>query len=414
MIDRILQHKVQISIITSVFFLYFLNGIGALDISFRSGLDVNFNPRILASVISGTLQAPFQLQSLNLLLVLGTGIVLSFLLPLVTPVIAAIATVLVCIPHIYLATKNVQLIFPMEYSLLVILILFSMNALIIYFIETHSRQKIISIFGQYVPPQIVSEISRQPGLLSMEGESKRMTVFFCDLQNFTNVAEQLNPKQLAILLNEYFNEMTEILYRYGATIDKYVGDSIMAFWGAPLMQKDHAERAVLAALDMQAAIKLLAGSFIKRGWPGPAMGIGINTGLMNVGNMGSKYRIAYTVIGDAVNLAARIETLTRQYCVPTLVTESTKNECNSVVFREIDTVQVKGKHNLAKIYQPVCRLAEVTDELQKRLNLHQDGIDSYLKHDFETAARIFRQLHDSDGNDTLYPFMLKLLSSRDN
>jgi len=414
-IDKILQHKVRVTIIFCVFILYFLNGIGALDISFRTGIDLNFNLRILQSVISGIFRDIIAAQSISLVLMLIVGVVLSVVLPISTPLVAAIVTLLSAVPQlmINLASQNNSLIMPLEYCLLITLILFSINALLAYFIETHSRQKLLQIFGQYVPPEVVSRISRQPGALDMSGESKRMTVFFCDLQDFSNVAEQLNPKQLTLLLNEYFDEMTAILYRHGATIDKYIGDSIMAFWGAPLDQPDHAERAVSASFEMHVAIRKLSAGFIRKGWPGPTMGIGINTGLMNVGNMGSKYRVAYTVIGDAVNLAARIESLTRQYGVSTLVTEATKNECTNIVFREIDTVQVKGKHNAARIYQPVCMLADMTDEMNKRLTQHRIAIENYQNRDYDSAARIFRALRDTDRNDTLYPALLKLIASRD-
>jgi len=410
-IEKIQQHKSQIAIIAAVFLLYFLNGIGALDVSTRSGLTLNFNFQLLGTTLVNTLQNPLQLPSLNLVLVLVTGLALAVLLPILTPVIAAIVTLLFCIPHIYIGVTAhaTPLVFPMEYSLLTILILFSINALLIYFIETHSRQKILLAFGQYVPPDVVSIISKHPDKLNMESESKRLTVFFSDMQNFSNVAEQLNPKQLSMLLNEYFNEMTEILYRHGATIDKYIGDSIMAFWGAPLEQEDHAERAVLSALDMHSAVRKLSKRFIRKGWPGPIMGIGINTGTMNVGNMGSKYRVAYTVIGDAVNLASRIEALTRDYGVSTLVSEATRNDCNAVAFREIDTVQVKGKYNATRIYEPLCRISDMTALMKARLKLHEEGMESYANRDYESARKIFRQLHETDKNDGLYPVLLKML-----
>ncbi len=329
-----------------------------------------------------------------------TGIILSILLPILAPIYASLATILVATLHLYLSiSTSSQLLLPMEYSLLIILILYSTNALIVYFIQTHSEQKIINLFGQFVPPEIVTELSSQQGKLDMDGESKILAVFFCDLWRFSNVAEQLNPKQLTKLLNEYFVSLTEILYRHGATIDKYIGDSIMAFWGAPLQQLDHAQRAVSASFDMHKKIQLLSESFTRRGWPGPAMGIGINTGMMNVGNMGSKYRVAYTVIGDAVNIASRVETLTRKYQVPTLVSESTMAECPNFIFRSIDIVQVKGKHNLTKIYQPICRKSELTDDLRTKIKLHQEGIEYYLHSDYGKARGIFTELRDSYEDD---------------
>ncbi|MBF8270204.1 MAG: adenylate/guanylate cyclase with Chase sensor, partial [Gammaproteobacteria bacterium] len=193
-----------------------------------------------------------------------------------------------------------QTLVPMEYSLLTVLILYSVNVLISYFRVTHARQKIIEVFGQYVPPDVVSEINKHPGQVNMEGESRRLTVFFCDLQNFTGTAEQLNPKQLSALLNEYLSSMSEILFKHGATIDKYIGDSIMAFWGAPLPQADHARRAVLSSFAMHEKIQHLSEQFINKGWPGPKMGIGMNTGMMNVGNMGSRYATWVPGIGSLI------------------------------------------------------------------------------------------------------------------
>ncbi len=145
--------------------LYFFNGIGVLDINFRYEIDLNFNTRILQSVISGTFQHITTPQSLSLILMLITGVVLSVLLPMATPLVAALTTVLCSLPQLYinLAWQGPGLILPMEYSLLIILILFSINALMIYFIETHPRQKLLQVFGQYVPPQIVAQISRQAG-----------------------------------------------------------------------------------------------------------------------------------------------------------------------------------------------------------------------------------------------------------
>jgi adenylate cyclase len=414
-IDKIQQNKIRILIIFGIFILYFLNGIGALDFSLRYGAGVDFNLRVLSSVISGIGNNITHPGSISLLLILIAGTALSVLLPVIKPWVASVAVLFSALPQVYisLAIPAPGMIMPMEYSLLILLILFSINALLAYFIETHSRQKLVGLFGQYIPPQIVDQISRNPEALDMTGTSKRLTVFFCDLQNFSNVAEQLNPKQLTLLLNEYFDEMTTILHRHGATIDKYIGDSIMAFWGAPLEQPDHAARAVHAAFEMNLAIKKLSATFIKKGWPGPTMGIGINTGMMNVGNMGSKYRVAYTVIGDAVNLAARIESLTRQYGVPILVSEATMSECRDIVFRQIDTVQVKGKHNVARIFQPVCLKSELTDEMGKRLALHQKAIDCYQNRDYNEAARIYRALRDADRSDELYPALLKLISVRE-
>jgi adenylate cyclase len=397
-----------------IFMLFLLNGIGALDINIKYGFDINFNPQILTYILSSAIRVPFSTHSLDFILIVVTGLLLSSTLPLLSPIYAAFTTLFICIPQIYLytLTGNGQMIMPMEYSLIIILVLFSTNALISYFIETQSRQKIISVFGQYVPPEIVSELFAQPDAINMHGESRYMTVFFCDLKNFSQVAEKLNPKQLTLLLNEYFDSMTKILYQYAGTIDKYIGDSVMAFWGAPLIQNDHAERAVLAGFDMHKKIEQLSESFTSRGWPKPSMGIGINTGIMNVGNMGSSYRIAYTVIGDAVNIASRIESLTRKYKVPTLVSEATKNECKNIIFREIDTVQVKGKQKTTRIYQPLCRQTHLNEKVESLLERHHKGMEAYNNKDYILAHRTFVELQQDFVDDCYYPAILKIIDKR--
>ena len=414
MSEKLFQQKIQIIILLLTFFFFLLNGIGALDINIQNGIDINFNGQIITALITSSFEAPFSNESISFIMMLITGLILSIFLPVLNPVLASILTLALTIPQLYLnfSTNLSQVILPMEYSLLIILLLFSMNALLIYFVETHSRSKILTVFGQFVPPEVVSEICKNPEQVNLNGESRVMTVLFCDLQDFSNVAEQLNPKQLALLLNEYFNEMTEILFRYGGTIDKYIGDSIMAFWGAPIAQPDHAQNAVLASLDMVARISELSDVFISRGWPGPKMGVGINTGRMSVGNMGSKYLIAYTVIGDSVNLASRIESLTRNYRVPILVSESTMKECNDVVFREIDTVHVKGKFNATRIYQPLCRSVNSDENLQAWLNLHNRAIDAYRRLDNETALKLFQELKAMRPDDGYYPAIIKKCESR--
>ena len=281
------------------------------------------------------------------------------------------------------------------------------NILISYFIEINFKQKLITTFGQYIPPHLVKELSQQPDKLSLEGEAKILTVLFCDLKHFTSISEELNPKQLNILLNEYFTAMTEILFKYEGTIDKYIGDAIMAFWNAPTKQDAHAQRSVEAALEMSQAIQALSKSFIARGWPGLTMGVGINTGRANVGNIGSKYRMAYTAIGDAVNLASRIETLTRIYRVPILISEHTYEQLKGIMCREIDLVRVRGKQNLTRIFQPLCLENEVDNKLREKLILHKEAMELYHSEKYNNAIGLFKKLYELDNNDKYYKAIIK-------
>lgn len=409
--DLFRSHLIEIIIIFAVLLIFLGNAAGLLDISIKSGPFISV--RTIAAghaldYLSSLLTEP------DFLLLCFTGLILAVLLPVLTPVKASLLALISVVPPVLINITAVNRVtpVPMEYSLLTVLVMYTVNALVAYFQETHSRQKIIAIFGQYVPPEIVSEINKNPGQVSLDGESRKLTVIFCDLQNFSGAAEQLNPKQLAALLNEYLSAMSEILFRYGATIDKYIGDSIMAFWGAPIAQLDHAGKAVLAAFDMQEKIDILSERFIKRGWPGPKMGIGINTGMMNVGNMGSRYRIAYTVVGDAVNLASRLEGLTRVYHVPTIISEAVKNECAGILFRELDVVHVKGKHKLVRIYQPLCLLKDVDNTLHRQMKDHEQGIDDFHNERWSNARAVFKQLAMERKGDEYYQVMINKIDKK--
>ncbi|MGB1801398.1 MAG: adenylate/guanylate cyclase domain-containing protein, partial [Gammaproteobacteria bacterium] len=171
-------------------------------------------------------------------------------------------------------------------------------------------------------------------------------------------------------------------------------------------QEAHAQRSVEAALEMDIAIKELATTFISRGWPALSMGIGINTGRANVGNMGSKYRMTYTAIGDAVNLASRIESLTRSYRVPIIISEHTEKCLQDICCRELDQVKVRGKQHLTRLYQPLCKESEVDLQLKEKLILHQEALELYYEKKYKNAERLFKELYISDKNDKYYKAMV--------
>jgi adenylate cyclase len=400
-------HGLHSAVLLLVFLLFASSAIGLLEFSLRPGGGISLRGDMFFEP-GGGLRLPAVAQSPEFLLLAFAGLLLCVLLPLLPPIGAALATAAAAVPFVLLglSTARIHAPLPMEFSMLTIGVIFSVDVLIGYFRETRAKHQILNVFGQFIPPHVVAEIAKHPEQLNLEGEARRLTVFFCDLQNFSGVAEQLNPRQLTLLLNEYFNEMTDVLFRHGATIDKYIGDSIMAFWGAPLAQPDHARRAILASFEMHRGIKRLAEEFVRRGWPGPTMGIGINTGMMNVGNMGSRYRISYTVVGDSVNLASRLETLTRVYRVPTVVSEYTREECRDIAFRTLDVVQVRGKHNRTRIYEPLCEMKELSETMNARLVEHERAMEHLFAEQWPEAGKILQKLHDSDPGDRLYPVLL--------
>ncbi|MBF0506377.1 MAG: adenylate/guanylate cyclase domain-containing response regulator [Nitrospirae bacterium] len=211
--------------------------------------------------------------------------------------------------------------------------------------------ELITRFGQYVSPKLADEMSKNPGSFTMEGEKRKLTVLFAGVRDFTAISESLSPKELSKLMNKYMTAMTAIIQKHGGTLDKYIGAAIMAFWGAPLDDPEHARNAVLSALEMQQTMAALRPHFAERGWPELHIGIGLNTGMMSVGNMGSQFRVAYTVMGEAVNLGSRLEGVAKDMGVEIIVGEGTRNAVDDMVFRELDLIRVKGKEQPVAIYE---------------------------------------------------------------
>ena len=410
-------HLIKIFLVFVIFFLFFCNAVGILEIGWISKPDIfiSSNLQNLGNDNSVTQLEVFKSPEFFCLVIIGA--ILTFLLPMLNVMYASLLTFICMIPPFlmhYFAPQNyffsasTQPLIPLEYTYLMILVLFVVNNLISLFVEMRHKRLMIESFSHFIPPQIAEQISQRPADINMSGEAREMTVMFTDLVNFTNISERLNPTQLTGLLNSYFTEMTEVLYRYDATIDKYMGDSIMTFWNAPVLQPDHANRAIAACLEMHERVAELTTQFEQRGWPAPSMSVGINTGLMNVGNMGSKYRIAYTVVGDSVNIASRIENLTRFYKVPSVVSESTMQSADQFIFRELDNVAVKGKQHKIRIFEPLCPKGKENDKLLKKIQNHDIALKYYLEKNWIEARKKFENLYFDTG-DEYYQVMIKLI-----
>jgi adenylate cyclase len=248
--------------------------------------------------------------------------------------------------------------------LLLIASLFVLNLAWGYFFEFRKGRALVSRFGEYVAPELVAQMAENPEAYNMEGESRELTVLFVDVRGFTTISEGLAPKELREYINLYLTAMSEdIRSSHQGTLDKYIGDAVMAFWGAPVAFADHASRAVATALLMQQSAARLNQDFIQRGWPGLKIGIGLNSGTMHVGDMGSAIRRAYTVMGDAVNLGSRLEGITKVYGVGICVGEATRRAAPGYVYRELDLVRVKGKSEPVAIFEPVGRAGEVAQQV---------------------------------------------------
>ena len=243
--------------------------------------------------------------------------------------------------------------------------------------------------------------------VAMMGESREMTVLFSDVRNFTSISEGLTPQALRDLMNAYLTSMTEVIQEQRGTIDKYIGDAIMAFWGAPLNDAEHAAHGLQAALDMQRCIRALDGDFAKRGWPQLHIGVGLNCGEMNVGDMGSRFRRAYTVMGDAVNLASRLEGLTKEYGVGILVSENIVDAAQGYVYREVDRVVVKGRTEGIGIYEPLGKVGQVGETTLQELDRLHKAIEHYRKQRWDDAEAILKELSYAAPESKLYKLYLK-------
>ncbi|WP_324778640.1 CHASE2 domain-containing protein [Thiobacillus sedimenti] len=357
---------------------------------------VEIHAHLIAGMLDGTTRStPPWARDARLLAVLVLGTLLTLVLLRVGPIVGLLATValLALLLAAYAAAWSKSWVVPMAAPMLAVFGLYGLNTAYGFFAATRSKRQITRLFGQYVPPELADEMSRDPGHYTMEGQSRDMTVLFSDIRGFTNFSEKLPPTELAEVLNAYLSTMTRIVQEQRGTIDKYIGDAIMAFWNAPVDLADHATRAVATALAMQAALPQLNREFAARGWPELKIGIGVNTGRMSVGNMGSEFRMSYTVMGDAVNLGSRLEGITKQYGVGILVTQPTVDADPVHAFMKVDVVRVKGKETPVAIYEPLGPMATLAEAVREDAAAFAAAFAAYQKQDWDAAEAALRALN---------------------
>jgi adenylate cyclase len=373
---------------------------------------------IQATVTDGLLKNNFSYSpdwslgaELSLTVVLGC--LFAFIFPYLGPRVLTLLIFFIPFALIMIDTwlwNKTGLILSILYPILLTLIIGMLNVIFGYFFETRRRERLKDMFGQYVPEEHIDEMLKSSGDYGLFGEDRDMTVLFADIRQFTAISEKLSAAQLKELLNEVFTPMTEIIFKYRGTIDKYVGDLIMAFWGAPLKNKHHAQNGIATALDMQDKIKALSPTLTAKGWPEIKIGIGLNSGIMSVGDMGSKYRRNYTVLGDAVNLASRIESLTKHYGVSIIVSEHTQKAQHRFVFRQLDKVQVKGIEKGINLFEVVCRKHDLTPALENELQLNDRALNYYFQQKWESSRKLFAQLTQDKPHKKLYKLYLARLA----
>ncbi|MEJ8845214.1 adenylate/guanylate cyclase domain-containing protein [Variovorax rhizosphaerae] len=303
------------------------------------------------------------------------------------------------------------LVLPIASAMLMMAMAFAVNMGWGYFVEERGRRGLANLFGTYVPPELVEKMLERPGQYSMRAESKELTVMFCDMRGFTHLSEQLSPQELQEFLNTVFNRLTQVINRYGGTVDKYMGDCVMAFWGAPVDAPNHAALAVQAAIDMAASIRELSQQNRQAGRPEVSVGIGINTGVMSVGDMGSAVRRSYTVVGDAVNLASRLEGLGSTYGETVVASEATMQAAPLFAWQELDRVRVKGRHQAVTIYSPAGRAAGMTEDEENHLRLWTRMLGAYQTQQPDEAQTALDLLLARDAKKVLYRLYAERLAS---
>jgi adenylate cyclase len=367
-----------------------------------------------ANLISGALDhtikyRPPEALAIAVLTVLLVGVPLALLVPFLSALTATLvfaALFLAVLGANLWAWQAQNFVLPIAGPLLMLAALYVVNMVYGYFTETRSRRLITGLFGTYVPKEIVAEMAMHPGEYSMRGESREMTVLFSDIRDFTSISESLTPEGLKDLINTYLTRMTQCIQDRRGTIDKYIGDAIMAFWGAPVPDARHARHALECGLDMQRALRTLDPFFAKKGWPALHIGVGVNCGRMSVGDMGSRFRRSYTVMGDAVNLASRLEGLTKEYGVGVLVSEHVVAQVPSYVYREVDRVRVKGKLQGIAIFEPVGRAGKVDADTAGKVERFHQALEDYRKQRWDEAEALLKALADDSPATKLYKLYL--------
>jgi len=368
---------------------------------------------IHANLIRGILDReikhrPWYTAGAEVLLLAFFGALLAVLIPRLSALAATFTALagMALIVAFNAAAWEGGVVLPLASLLLVAAAIYTMNMAYGYFVESRLKRRIAGRFREYVPPEVVAKMELDPDSYD-KPKSAELTILFSDIRGFTGISEALSPEALREYINEYLTEMSVIIRnRHRGTLDKYIGDAIMAFWGAPVEDPQHARNAVLAALEMQRECVALNARLVARGWPPLEIGVGVNSGLVRVGDMGSRVRRAYTAMGDAVNVASRLEGRTKTYAVGILVGEATRSRVKDVVFREIDRIRVKGKDEAITIYEPLG------EEENSELAPWEDALRAYRAQQWDAAEASLLSLQRTYPGRGLYPAYLKKVQEK--
>ena len=369
-----------------------------------AGVEVHAN--VLSGLLDGKIfYKPDYAIGYEVVVLVLSGLTLAFSLPLLSALRAVLVSVVVISLLVgvnFWLYLGAGLVLPLASALVMALTAFALNMSYGYFVESRSKRELANLFGTYVPPELVDEMVKDPTSYSMKATNKELTVMFCDMRGFTKMSEKMEPTQLQELLNAVFSRLTDLIRANRGTIDKYMGDCVMAFWGAPVDTPNHAQLAVKTAIEMAAAVRKINEEHRASGIPEIGIGIGLNTGTMCVGDMGSDIRLAYTVIGDSVNLGSRLEGLSKTYGVEIVVSETTRRLAPQFAWQELDKVRVKGKEQAVAIFSPLGALTEgekgYTDEAKTWTAL----VKAYRAQDWDQCDLMLLNLQRMNAKKYLY------------
>ena len=357
---------------------------------------------IHATIIDNILHQNFLTHSsfthfMDICAIIFFGLAVGFLIPRLRPIsgmIAAFLLVAVFVAVNFFVFFRFNIWLNLVYPFVTMAISYLGITIYHYFKEEREKKKIRGAFQYYLTASVINEMLKDPAKLKLGGDKKDLTVLFSDIRGFTTISEKLTPEALVALLNEYLTAMTNEVFQHDGLLDKYMGDAIMAVFGAPLDQPDHAHRACLTALAMMKALRQLQKKWKDEGRPVFDIGIGINTGDMVVGNMGSEMRFDYTVMGDMVNLGSRLEGTNKEYGTNIIISEFTYEKVkDSICCRELDGVRVKGKIKPVKIYE---LLGEKKDEAKFKdlIDAFAKGLAHYREEKWDEAIAAFQCVLD--------------------
>ncbi len=329
---------------------------------------------------------------ITFLMIIAGGMILNLVLVLTGPLISAATGLFFIVISLWgnyhFFFLNNQLVGSV-YPLFTVVLLFTMVTLAQYFYKDREKKFIHNAFAHYISPKLVDQLVKEPARLSLKGEQKELTIFFSDIRNFTAISEGMDSQRLAAILNQYLTAMSNIVMAHHGMVDKYIGDAVMAIWGAPLDDPNHAMNALRASLEMTDKLNTLNQKWVAEGFPPLGIGIGLNTGLASVGNFGSAQRFDYTVIGDNVNLASRLESLNKYYGTTILVSEETLKRTGDRFFsRFVDIVRVKGMKTPVRIYEPICEGEPAPEQIEKAAAF-DEATGLYRSGAFEKARQMF-------------------------